>query len=251
MAVRKFLDLSTAHLSPAARAWLSEGSTLNHAANYHGLAGGAAMSALGATLTGWFMHAPNLPDCGRTLYGIPEDLFPVIRHARAKGCDYICFDADAEILPELPVLDEDSAATGPAAASKPMAFSYFEVRPCIETYTRLADQIEHGNVDSFRSEEEYAAALAQAEAGGERFKAFWTIFGIDREGPGFAIGDFTTKAAAHEIMNAILAPMAAARDTLDAGSRSSTPITVLCDRIDAASNLLEDFINQSSNMERI
>lgn len=132
-----------------------------------------------------------------------------------------------------------------------MKFQYFEVRPCIETFTRLADQTEEGSVDSYRSEEDYEAALAQAEASGNRFNAFWTLYGIDSEGLGFAIGDFTTEEAAHEIMNAILAPMAEARDTLDAGDRNNVGVDVLRQRIDRASSMLEDFINQCSNSERI
>lgn len=107
MTVRNFLDLSTAHLSPAAKSWLSNSATLNHASSCHGYGNGAAMGTVGATLTGWFMHAPELPDEGGMDYGMPEELFPIIRHARANGCHYILFDADADIIDALPVLDED------------------------------------------------------------------------------------------------------------------------------------------------
>lgn len=251
MSVRQILDLSTIHLSPAARAWLSETATLNHAANYHGTGSGAAMSTLGATLNGWFMHAPVLPENGGMDHGMPEDLYPIIRHAHDKRCDFICFDADADILLELPMFDAEVAQATPVPAAKPMAFQYFEVRPCIETYGRLSDQDDPGSVDSFRSEDDYAAELSKVVTMGERYKTYWTIYGIDSEGLGFAIGDFNTKAAAHEIMNAILAPMAEARNKLDAGDRNNVGVDVLCQRIDEASCILEDFINQCSNSERI
>lgn len=105
MTVRKFLDLSTAHLSPAAKAWLSESAYSNHGANYYGFGSGAALGTLGATLYGWFMHAPELPETGGMDHGIPEDMWPIIRHAHDEGCHAILFDSDAAILPELPVLD--------------------------------------------------------------------------------------------------------------------------------------------------
>lgn len=113
MTVRTFLDLSTAHLSPAALAWLSEGANLNHAATYHGSGNGAAISTLGATLHGYFMHAPTPPAGEDTLYGMPEELCVIIRHANARGIYYILFDADAETVDGLPVFeDEDSDDEG-------------------------------------------------------------------------------------------------------------------------------------------
>lgn len=105
--VRRFLDLSTAHLSPAARAWLSEGARLNHAANYHGFGSGAAISTLGATLYGWFMHAPEPADEDGIDHGMPADLLPIVRHARSLGCDYLLFDADAETVEGLEVFDDE------------------------------------------------------------------------------------------------------------------------------------------------
>lgn len=234
MVVRKFLELSTSHLSPGARAWLSEGAKRNHDAN-RGAGRGFSLGTLGATLYGWFMHAPAPPKRGDAGYGMPADLLTIIKRAHAEGCDYISFDADADVLAGL-ALYNDSQAT---AAAKPMAFEYFEIRPCIES---------DDGIDNFRDEEEFAARVAALPEGA---RAFWTLYGIDPEGIGIAIGDFTTKADAHEIMNAILAPMAAARDTLDAGSRFTAHEADLLGRIDAASSLLEDFINQCSNMERV
>src|SRR3546814_10076719 len=57
-------DVCSSDLS--AKAWLSEGATLNHSANYHGYGHGAPISTLGATLHGYFMHAPDLPESRRS-----------------------------------------------------------------------------------------------------------------------------------------------------------------------------------------
>ncbi|NEI71010.1 hypothetical protein GR212_15635 [Rhizobium lusitanum] len=260
MTIQILLDISTAHLSPAAKAWLSEGATLNHAANYHGVGNGASSGTLGATMFGYFMRVSDI--------GVPADLLPIMEYASRLGIGFILFDADSEMLDELPLFldgehegsdDDDGLITETVGKqdrdvfqpTKPMSFKYFEVRPCIETFTRLADQTEDGSADSYRTEEDYEAALAQVEAAGNRFKTFWTLYGIDAEGLAFAIGDFTTKKDAHEIMNAILAPIAAARDALDAGSRFTAHESDLLGRITTASDMLEDFINQSSNSERI
>lgn len=94
MAVIKVLDCSTGHLSPAAREWLSECSRLNAGG------GGSAIGCLGEHLYGWFMHAPGLieDDEDAIDHGIPEDLHPVIRHARSLECFHILFDADADVI---------------------------------------------------------------------------------------------------------------------------------------------------------
>ncbi len=113
MAFRKFLDISTAHLSPAAKAWLSESATLNHAANYHGTGSGAALGCVGATLYGWFMAAPELPEADGIDHGIPDEMHPIIKHAQSLGCGYILFDADADIIEGLPLFNDDDIDLDP------------------------------------------------------------------------------------------------------------------------------------------
>lgn len=130
-----------------------------------------------------------------------------------------------------------------------MRFQYLEVRPCIDI---------GGNVVSYTDEEEFHSKVAELSAAKLRrplrFKTFWTLYGRHDAGGIFAataIGDFPSKQSAHEIMNAILAPMAAARDKIqnnideerDNGSVITAAERAACD--------LDDFINQSSNMERI
>ncbi|MER8385272.1 hypothetical protein NKH14_07070 [Mesorhizobium sp. M1380] len=139
-----------------------------------------------------------------------------------------------------------------------MKFQYLEIRPCVE----------HGGATrSFLGEPEFHAGIGDkvctphgAEIEAEAFRAtqngeagpiFWTIYGRCTEGMAHAIGDFSTFAAAEEVMNAILAPMAEARDQLNAGQSLTRNHAGLVNRIDYASATLEDFINQCSNSERL
>jgi hypothetical protein len=138
-----------------------------------------------------------------------------------------------------------------------MKFQYFEIRPCVN----FGDHI-----DSYMGEREYVATIgdevytpegAEREAEAARAAAgitapvFWTIYGRDEEGLAMAVGDFATYTGAEEIMNAILAPMAAVRDVLYAecdrfqhnGTAHGTVRRAACD--------LDDFINQCSNSDRL
>jgi hypothetical protein len=93
--IRKFLDLSTAHLSPSDRDHLD-------ACAAPGSAFGVAVAK---TEDGWFVYAPDPADevDDRNL---PPHLQVISAYARAQGCDYILFDCDAEIDPALPVFDD-------------------------------------------------------------------------------------------------------------------------------------------------
>jgi hypothetical protein len=130
--------------------------------------------------------------------------------------------------------------------SRPMrdtlAFEYFEVRPCVER-----DQ----QVTSYQDEEEFAAELARAQTLGKEFRAFWSLYGVDRSAA-TAIGDFVSKDAAHEVMNAILAIPAAARNALHVENftqrQSDSGLDVAGS---SAADWLDDMINQSSNNQRI
>jgi hypothetical protein len=104
MATEKFLSLSTSHLSPAARAWLSESATANHAANFHGDGNGAKMGTCAATLYGFFFYAPTVDAIG---YAMPDDLLKITAFARSQQCGYILADADACTYEDLPIYDDD------------------------------------------------------------------------------------------------------------------------------------------------
>ena len=85
--LRLFLDCSTAHLSQAARNWLDASAAAN-------------IRMVAAMPCGWFVWAGH-----DTADGLPIDLATTLRHARAVNADYILFDADAALLPDLPVFD--------------------------------------------------------------------------------------------------------------------------------------------------
>lgn len=123
-----------------------------------------------------------------------------------------------------------------------LAFEYYEVRPCIER---------DGQVTSYADEGDYAAELVGLQSWGEAFRTFWALYGVDA-GARTAIGDFVSRPAAHEVMNAILAVPAAARNAIN----TAMPVRRAKDsRIEQiarkAADWLDDMINQSSNELRI
>jgi hypothetical protein len=139
-----------------------------------------------------------------------------------------------------------------------MKFQYFEIRPCVEhdgeTYSFTGARTFIATIGDEVHTPEGAVAEAMdfiADQDGEAGEVFWTLYGRDEAGLAVAIGDFATWAAADEVMNAILAPMAEARDQLNAGQSLTRNHAGLVNRIDAASATLEDFINQCSNSDRI
>lgn len=81
--LRLFLDCSTAHLSPAARAYVE---------NDDGIAS--------PTPYGWFVYANE--ELGEF---VPSDLKAVMAYARSLGAEYINFDCDALDIPDLPTFD--------------------------------------------------------------------------------------------------------------------------------------------------
>jgi hypothetical protein len=98
--IRKFLDCSSAHLSPDTWVWLDaqlSDDVLRDPLNTQaaGIAGGRARY-------GWFLYAAE--DC-LELY--PEDLVAVFREARRRGAEYILFDCDAEVMTGQPVRHPD------------------------------------------------------------------------------------------------------------------------------------------------
>lgn len=106
--VRKFLDLSTAHLLPKT----FDTEAPRDPANYPGI----ISHEWGEY--GWWVWVPDDVDAyfaeesigimpsgmSRTVDSVPEKMAAVLRYARAHGCDYILFDRDAAVNPDLPVL---------------------------------------------------------------------------------------------------------------------------------------------------
>jgi hypothetical protein len=81
--LRLFLDCSTAHLSPAARAYFETDDGI-----------------VSPTAYGWFVHANEEP--GDL---VPYDLCAVMAYARSLGAEYINFDCDASEIAYLPIFD--------------------------------------------------------------------------------------------------------------------------------------------------
>ncbi len=134
----------------------------------------------------------------------------------------------------------------PAAVARPIAFEYFEIRPCID---------QGGNITSFVDEAEFARECSLLTEAEWHYSTCWAIYGRYTGETGqllaLAIGDFTEKADALTILNAILAPMAKARDALDAGGIPYASFNSLSKNAREASTILDDVINQSSNHERL
>lgn len=85
--VQKYLDLSTAHLTTATRTVLDAAApitTFPHPEGY-----------------GWFVHVPE-PE-----HMPPQpDLCACLQEARALGCGYILFDADADTMDGLATYED-------------------------------------------------------------------------------------------------------------------------------------------------
>lgn len=123
-----------------------------------------------------------------------------------------------------------------------LAFEYYEVRPCIERDRQ---------VTSYRDEVKFTSELTRSEKAHREFRAFWSLYGVDRNTT-TAIGDFVSKDAAHEVMNAILAIPAAARNALQRPrSGENTDREGIEEAARSATGWLDDMINQSSNDQRI
>lgn len=139
----------------------------------------------------------------------------------------------------------------PAPKREPLAFQYFQIRPCLET-------VGEDRIDSYLDEDTCEGAHDALLKQDKVTRKFYTLYGIDQDGLAMAIGDFTFKADAFEAMNAILSPMAKARDNLiDEMNKSHKAAThkdaigILERAISSAADLLDDVINQSSNGERL
>jgi hypothetical protein len=59
------------------------------------------------TDSGWLMWVPNDPDQSAAVMvdRVPETVLAIQRYARALGCDYVLFDADANRVDDLPTWD--------------------------------------------------------------------------------------------------------------------------------------------------
>jgi hypothetical protein len=96
--VRKFLDLSTAHLTEEQRLF---GDRDGDRASW----GDAIVDVRDYGFLLWVPDDP-MESAAVTEDGIPENLLAVQLYARKHDCDYVLFDADAEVDDDLPVFEE-------------------------------------------------------------------------------------------------------------------------------------------------
>jgi len=95
--VRRFLDISTAHLDAGDRDYLEACADPD---SCFGL-------STGRMPYGWFVYATDDPGA----YSddeLPPHIRAICAYARDRGCDFILFDADAGVDPNLPTFEEDS-----------------------------------------------------------------------------------------------------------------------------------------------
>jgi hypothetical protein len=97
--IRKFLDLSTAHLTMASRDMLDE-------LGRYSAEGSPSSYLVGSTGFGWFVSANPADNEREDEEDIPDDLWAAMKHAKANGCDHILFDADAPRDPDLPAFED-------------------------------------------------------------------------------------------------------------------------------------------------
>lgn len=94
--IGKYLDLSTAHLTPATHGLLDDApdhlpTVMKHPDGY-----------------GWlvYVHQDDV-DPEEDTENIPPDLLACLNLAREHGCGWMVFDCDADTIPGLPTYDDD------------------------------------------------------------------------------------------------------------------------------------------------
>ncbi|GGD03556.1 hypothetical protein GTQ45_02055 [Pyruvatibacter mobilis] len=133
-----------------------------------------------------------------------------------------------------------------------MKFVYYEIRPCVEvdgeTRSFLGNTSYNPEIGDmvYTHEGAYEEAAAVAEERGTG--VFWTLYGRDTDGQATAIGDFADFDAALNVLNAIIAPIAEARDDLVSLAGLTEPDTA---DLYALAGDLDDIINQSTTKERL
>lgn len=100
--VRRFLDLSSGHLSPDTWGWLDAQFADEELRDPKNLV--ACELAGGRTRTGWFIYAAEHP-----VNTVPDDLAGAFKEARKHGAEYLMFDCDAPPHPALPLIHPDFA----------------------------------------------------------------------------------------------------------------------------------------------
>lgn len=93
------LELSTGHVTKATAEWLDEQGEL--AARDPRVVGRWADIHMARHVYGWFVWVGQDPP-EEVPEDLPVDLEVCAAYARQQGCSWLLFDADAELIPELP-----------------------------------------------------------------------------------------------------------------------------------------------------
>ena len=134
-------------------------------------------------------------------------------------------------------------------------YEYFEIRACVDNGDATQSFLGAPQWCESRGAEIYTAAgaLREAQAYADTVDGgatpFWTLYGRRMESGCLvadAIGDFVSFESALEVLNRILAPMAAARDAFE-----SLPYTGPVRPLHDMAAILADIINQSTCEERL
>ena len=91
-----YLDISTAHLTPATREWLDENTPAQPK---------CSAITIAPYEYGCFTSVPSDQERIAELE-CPDDLKGVLAHARKEGCDVVRFDSDADVVDGLPVFED-------------------------------------------------------------------------------------------------------------------------------------------------
>lgn len=123
--IRKFLDLSTAHLTQATRDILDDkhrrpSPTYPHPEGY-----------------GWFVWVPT--DSLDTLVDCPDDLKACYLAARKRHCDYILFDCDAPEVDFLPTYPDEVEGIPAAPGDISKESTNARLLRCLHQDGRLAE----------------------------------------------------------------------------------------------------------------
>jgi hypothetical protein len=84
--VKAFMDLSTAHISPSTREWLTRAAGPGNFSNW-----------VASTPYGWFTYCTEDDDDN----DVPADLRACMEYAKQHGAFYILFDCDAQEVDDL------------------------------------------------------------------------------------------------------------------------------------------------------
>lgn len=115
--IRKWLELSTGHITPKVRDLFVESSTdildrlevsvrddLQFETDLDTVSPAADILIVYPHCHGWFVYAGTDEEMMKKA-DVPPELLYVFRYAKRHGCDWICFDQDAEEDPDLPTFD--------------------------------------------------------------------------------------------------------------------------------------------------